>query len=136
MKKSLIGLFAFGGLQGAIGWWMVKSGLVDKKKTNEIDKTPTVSPYRLTVHAYSAYAIYGACLWLSMHLLRRPQEAVINLANMGDHTAFRKIMMRSVHLLLPIVLLTGFFTAGTLSKYAVNTFPKVGDHWFLTRNHF
>lgn len=114
---------------------MVKSGLVDKKHTNEIDKTPTVSPYRLTLHAYSAYFIFGVCLWLSLHLLRRPQEAVITLANMADHTAYRKIIMRAAHGLMPIVLLTGFFTAGTQAKYAVNTFPKVGDHWWLTRNH-
>jgi heme A synthase len=45
-------------------------------------------------------------------------------------------MLRSAHGLLPFVLLTGFFTAGTKAKHAVNTFPKVGDHWFLTSNHF
>lgn len=69
----------FGALQGVIGWWMVKSGLIDKNQTKELDKTPTVSPYRLTLHAYSAYFIYGVSLWLSMHLLRRPQEAIITL---------------------------------------------------------
>lgn len=72
LKKTLLGLLAFGALQGVIGWWMVKSGLVDKEKTTEIDKTPRVSPYRLTVHGYSAYIIYGIGIWLGMHLLRRP----------------------------------------------------------------
>jgi cytochrome c oxidase assembly protein subunit 15 len=70
MKRSLIGLLAFGGLQGAVGWWMVKSGLYEK--TKELDKTPTVSPYRLTFHGYNAYIIYGILFWLSLHLLRRP----------------------------------------------------------------
>lgn len=51
---------------------MVKSGLVDKEKTKELDKTPRVNPYRLTTHAYSAYIIYGVSFWLSLHLLRRP----------------------------------------------------------------
>lgn len=72
MKKTLLGLLAFGALQGAIGWWMVKSGLIDKEKTKELDKTPRVSPYRLMTHGYSAYAIFGLSFWLSMHLLRRP----------------------------------------------------------------
>lgn len=56
-------MFALGGLQGAIGWWMVASGLVDKRKNNEVDKSPRVSPYRLTVHAGNAYFLYGICLW-------------------------------------------------------------------------
>lgn len=51
---------------------MVKSGLVDKTKTTELDKTPNVSPYRLMIHGYSAYAIYGVGIWLAMNCLRRP----------------------------------------------------------------
>lgn len=51
---------------------MVKSGLVDKDKTNEIDKTPRVSPYRLAVHGGFAFMLYSVCLWQSMNLLRRP----------------------------------------------------------------
>lgn len=46
-----------------IGWWMVSSGLKDKHKTNEVDKTPRVSPYRLSVHAGNAYFLYAVCLW-------------------------------------------------------------------------
>ena len=42
---------------------MVKSGLTDKNKTKEVDKAPRVSPYRLTVHAGNAYALYAVCLW-------------------------------------------------------------------------
>lgn len=63
LKMTLIGIFALGGLQGAIGWWMVKSGLVEKEKTKEVDKTPNVSPYRLATHATFAYFLYGFCLW-------------------------------------------------------------------------
>lgn len=42
---------------------MVKSGLVDKKETKEVDKTPRVSPYRLAIHAGFAYSLYGVCFW-------------------------------------------------------------------------
>ena len=51
---------------------MVKSGLVDKKLTNEVDKTPRVSPYRLAVHAGFAYFLYGVTFWQAMNVLRRP----------------------------------------------------------------
>ena len=63
LKATLASLFVLGGVQGAIGWWMVKSGLVDKKNTNEVDKTPRVSPYRLAVHAGFAYSLYSVTLW-------------------------------------------------------------------------
>jgi cytochrome c oxidase assembly protein subunit 15 len=72
LKRTLMRLFLIGGVQGAIGWWMVKSGLVNKEETNELDKTPNVSPYRLALHAGFAYVLYGVFLWQSMHLLRRP----------------------------------------------------------------
>lgn len=75
LKFTLINLFILGGIQGGIGWWMVKSGLKDKKETTEIDKTPRVSPYRLAVHASFAYGLYSVCFWQSMNLLRRPIEA-------------------------------------------------------------
>lgn len=63
LKRTLVTLFALGGLQGAIGWWMVKSGLKDKTQTQEIDKTPRVSPYRLATHAGFAFFLYSVCLW-------------------------------------------------------------------------
>ena len=85
LRNILFGLFGLGALQGFIGWWMVKSGLIDKKKTTELDKTPRVSPYRLTVHAGNAYFLYGVLLWQTMNLLRRPQEALINMKNIHAH---------------------------------------------------
>ncbi len=85
LRNVLFGLFGLGAAQGVIGWWMVKSGLIDKKKTTEVDKTPRVSPYRLAVHAGNAYFLYGVLLWQSMNLLRRPQEAYINMKNIHAH---------------------------------------------------
>jgi cytochrome c oxidase assembly protein subunit 15 len=63
LKYTLVSLFVLGGMQGFIGWWMVRSGLKDKKETTEVDKTPRVSPYRLSVHAGNAYLLYAVCLW-------------------------------------------------------------------------
>ena len=72
LKYTLMSMFGLGALQGAIGWWMVSSGLKDKKKTTEIDKTPRVSPYRLSVHAGNAYLLYAVCLWQALNCLRLP----------------------------------------------------------------
>lgn len=72
LRNILIGTLGLGATQGFIGWWMVKSGLVDKKNTKEVDKAPRVSPYRLALHAGTAYFIYSVCFWQSMNCLRRP----------------------------------------------------------------
>jgi cytochrome c oxidase assembly protein subunit 15 len=53
-------IFVLGGLQGALGWYMVKSGLVDD---------PRVSQYRLTAHSGLAFLIYAAMLWTALGLL-------------------------------------------------------------------
>jgi heme a synthase len=56
----IAGIFVLGGAQGALGWWMVKSGLADRIE---------VSQYRLTVHLALALAIYAATLWTALGLL-------------------------------------------------------------------
>lgn len=55
---------------------------------------------------------------------------------MADHVAFRRILMRAAHGLFPLILLYGFFTSGIGARHSVNTFPKIGPHWFITKNHF
>ncbi|MEE2525006.1 COX15/CtaA family protein [Hyphobacterium sp. HN65] len=57
LKLPLIALFVLGGLQGAIGWWMVSSGLVDR-----LD----VSQYRLATHLGMAFVILGLSVWLAL----------------------------------------------------------------------
>ncbi len=58
-KPHFAGIFVLGGLQGALGWYMVKSGLVDR-----VD----VSQYRLAAHLGLAVLIYGAVVWLVLRL--------------------------------------------------------------------
>jgi cytochrome c oxidase assembly protein subunit 15 len=60
----VLGLFALGALQGAIGWWMVTSGL-----WSGLD----VSPYRLAVHLGLAFLILALALWLALEALGWPQ---------------------------------------------------------------
>ena len=65
LVPRLLGLFALGGLQGAIGWWMVTSGLVNRI---------SVSQYRLAIHLIIACFILAAAVWISRGLARDDGE--------------------------------------------------------------
>lgn len=56
-------------MQGLIGWWMVKSGLVEDPDPNAV---PRVSQYRLATHLGTALTIYVAMLWTGLSLLLTP----------------------------------------------------------------
>lgn len=62
----LLGLGLLGGLQGAIGWWMVASGLTGE--------AVSVAPYRLAVHLGLAFVILGLIAWYVLHLRRSEAE--------------------------------------------------------------
>ncbi len=105
----LVGIFLLGGLQGALGWFMVKSGLVD---------IPRVSPYRLTAHLALAVFIYGAILWTALSL-RFPKAA-------GSAAASLSGLRRGGWLLTGLVFVTilaGGFVAGTRAGFVFNDWP-------------
>ncbi len=107
--------FVLGGLQGLLGWYMVKSGLVDN---------PHVSQYRLTAHLSLALVIYAYLLWLLYDLV---------FADRGDPPANATPgLKKAAMLLLALVattIVSGGFVAGLKAGHAYNTFPKMGDHW-------
>ena len=109
LRVPLAGLFVLGGLQGALGWWMVASGLRD---------VPWVSPYRLTAHLGLAVAIYAAALWLALSLLRAPAPPVSQGLRRGAWL---------ITALVFTTLLAGGFVAGTDAGLIYNTFPWMGD---------
>ena len=71
LRNRLLGLLALGGMQGLIGWWMVKSGLKEKP---EYQNRPRVSPYRLATHLSMATILYSGLIWNSFNLLIKPTE--------------------------------------------------------------
>ncbi|MEM7068954.1 MAG: COX15/CtaA family protein [Pseudomonadota bacterium] len=71
LKPRLLILFIAGGLQGVIGWWMVKSGLSER-----VD----VSQYRLAVHLTLACVIFAYAFWLARGLAQHSNEAYANSA--------------------------------------------------------
>jgi len=102
---KLGGIFLLGALQGAVGWYMVKSGLVDD---------PKVSPVRLTMHLGLALAIFSAELWLAMQLLA-PQRRFDGFALV-------------IPLIVFLMALSGAMVAGLRAGYAYNTFPLMNGH--------
>jgi cytochrome c oxidase assembly protein subunit 15 len=110
----LAGIFALGGLQGAMGWYMVKSGLVDD---------PRVSQFRLTAHLGLALAIFAAMWWEGLSLLY-PRAAV---APAAAQVAVRRRAV-AVVVLVFMMALTGGFVAGIRAGLAYNTFPLMNGH--------
>jgi cytochrome c oxidase assembly protein subunit 15 len=102
----LAGIFALGGLQGALGWYMVASGLVDD---------PRVSPFRLTAHLALALLIIGAILWTAwgQWYARFDRRPIPLLAKATVAWVF-------------VMAMTGGMVAGTRAGFAYNTFPLMG----------
>lgn len=105
-------MFVLGGLQGLLGWYMVKSGLVD---------VPQVSQYRLTAHLVAAFLIYAYMLWVALSLLFPAAGAS------GRHPWFGRTAALGAYIFLTIV--SGGFVAGLKAGKIYNTFPMMGDYW-------
>lgn len=110
---KLAGLFVLGGLQGALGWYMVASGLVDN---------PHVSHYRLTAHLLLAFLIYGFIFWLALDLLHPPRPA--------EKTGSPRLRTGAwLFLLLVVVTVSsGGLVAGLKAGFAYSTFPLMDGH--------
>ncbi|WP_211316790.1 COX15/CtaA family protein [Arenicella xantha] len=109
----LFGLFVLGGLQGLMGWYMVKSGLVDM---------PRVSQYRLTAHLGLALIIFATMLWFAMDFLRGETKSANVSAGYLKWTA-------AAVLVVFVMMLSGGFVAGTKAGYIMNTFPLMNGEW-------
>lgn len=108
----LVALLALGGLQGAIGWWMVKSGL--SLRTD-------VSHYRLAVHLLTALFIIGGLIWTALDLL------ALSRNNRGRPARLRPLALVAL-LALFVQLMLGAFTAGLDAGYVSNSWPLMNDH--------
>lgn len=113
IRKSLF-LFALGGLQGFIGWYMVKSGLVNM---------PAVSHYRLAVHLITAFITFGCTFWFALDLMY-PLKRTTALKTNG-----MKVLTRILGVLVVLQILYGAFVAGLHAGKIYTTFPKMGDSW-------
>ncbi len=114
MIPRLAGVFVLGGVQGVLGWYMVRSGLIDE---------PRVSPYRLAAHLSLAVLIYIYLFALGLRMLdagapQRPDTACL---------ARRATLAAGVAVFLALVM--GAFVAGLKAGHVYPTFPKMGGFW-------
>ena len=108
---KLGGVFLLGGLQGALGWYMVQSGLVDD---------PRVSSVRLAAHLGLAFLIYAFMFWIALGLL--------NPVRVPASDAARRRAGLLV-LLVFVMVLSGALVAAIRAGFAYNTFPTMNGHW-------
>ncbi|XP_072335780.1 heme A synthase COX15 isoform X1 [Scyliorhinus torazame] len=121
LKLRVVGLCGFVCFQGLLGWYMVKSGLEEKKDSHDI---PRVSQYRLAAHLGSALVLYCASLWTGLSLLLPPSQ----MSNTGRMLLLRRFA-RGTGGLVFITALSGAFVAGLDAGLVYNSFPKMGERW-------
>jgi cytochrome c oxidase assembly protein subunit 15 len=106
LLPKLAGIFALGGLQGFVGWYMVRSGLADR-----ID----VSQYRLALHLGLAILILGALLWVALSLGDERERAAVKRPGTGGATLIAGLVFAQV--------LLGAVVAGLKAGLSHNTWP-------------
>ncbi len=107
-KKALV-LLALGAFQGFLGWYMVKSGLVDR---------PSVSHFRLAAHLTTAFITFAYTFWVALDLIY-PKRNRIN-------KKFRNLVRIGMGILL-IQIVWGAFVAGLDAGLIHNTWPTMNE---------
>jgi len=112
LKRRSLLILLLGGLQGFVGWYMVKSGLI---------KDPTVSHYRLTLHLGLALMLYGVLLWTAFDLI-----------NISPHPSLSSSIINLTRISCGAVIVTilyGGLVAGLKAGLIYNTFPLMEGQW-------
>jgi heme a synthase len=117
LKPRLWFIFGLGALQGAVGWWMVASGLADRVE---------VSQYRLATHLLLACLIYVALIWTAFILPRETGEGDRTKCGRGGAPPWR-IRAGAVGVLVLVLaqIYLGALVAGLRAGYAYNTWPLI-----------
>jgi cytochrome c oxidase assembly protein subunit 15 len=110
----LVALLALGGLQGAIGWWMVSSGLAVRTD---------VSHVRLAIHLITALVLLSGMVWTALDLRSLAGSLLAKPA------ALRPLALIALALLFSQIMF-GAFTAGLNAGYAFASWPLMGDSFF------
>ncbi|WP_347091767.1 COX15/CtaA family protein [Sphingomonas parapaucimobilis] len=113
-KPRLVALLALGGLQGAVGWWMVASGLVERTDVSHI---------RLAVHLLTALFILAGIVWTALDLMALHRNRLAAPARLT-------LLGAGAIVTLFVQLMFGALTAGLDAGYAFSSWPLMGDAWF------
>ena len=106
-------LFILGGLQGAVGWFMVVSGLEGRTE---------VSPYRLSAHLLFALFLMGALIWTALDLRAQAKDAKASPARL---TGWGALALGTLF----IQLMLGAWVAGFRAGYVSTSWPLMNDHF-------
>ena len=110
LGRQLLGLLALGGLQGAMGWYMVMSGLTERV---------TVSQYRLAAHLGLAIVIFGWLVWIALGLTPQHRRGIrLDTLNASQHR-----MAAWLPALVLVQILLGALVAGLKAGLTYNTWP-------------
>lgn len=113
LVRHLVALLLLGGLQGLVGWLMVKSGLQD---------APHVSHYRLTLHLGMGFLIFGYTFWLAL-------EQTFGGSLVRDGWPALRKATNAVAMAIAVTILSGGLVAGLKSGHAFPTFPLIAGQW-------
>lgn len=111
-RLSLVGILCLGAAQGAMGWYMVKSGL---------SADPDVSPYRLCAHLLLAFLTSALVFWMGLSLRHdeKQQRSVLRL--------FQSPLLLVTGCFILLTIVYGAFVAGMKAGLVYNEFPFMGD---------
>lgn len=104
-------ILVMGGFQGFLGWWMVKSGLVEN---------PDVSHYRLAIHLVAAFLTFAYTFWVALQLIYHKQD---------NNVSFMRKWVLVLLIVTIVQIIYGAFVAGLNAGLVMNTWPKMGDEW-------
>jgi heme a synthase len=107
-KRKYVGLLCLGGMQAAMGWIMVKSGLIDR---------PSVSHFKLAAHLSLALTIFSLLMWLGLKNLNIEKISVPK--SLTQHGLIGLACVA-------ITIIWGAFVAGLDAGMIYNTFPLMG----------
>lgn len=119
---TYLGIFALGGLQGFMGWYMVASGLTENTH---------VSHLRLAAHLSIAFTIFGLLIW-QINSLSRAKPRDLSQAAPDPSTRSRSLRINYTiwFILLALQIIYGAFMAGLHAGWMYNTWPTMNGAWF------
>lgn len=113
-KPRLLALLALGGLQGAVGWWMVTSGLSERTDVSHI---------RLAIHLGVALLTLGGLVWTALDLRAMARNRAARPARLTGGAALAIFVVATQ-------IVWGAFTAGLDAGYAFSSWPLMGETLF------
>lgn len=114
LLPKLLFMFALGGIQGFLGWYMVSSGLTENVRVSHI---------RLAIHFTFAFITFGYIFWVAL------TQLFDRVASNGNDVAKFRKAAKVLLGLLTLQIIYGAFVAGSKAGMIYNTWPKMYDDW-------